>query len=169
MTDLSNILVSKPLGIGSEINHIPNHFGVYKPCVYARINKKSYALGGITEKAKVLKFSDGWVVYEQDKGTAFVFLENGSIYIHDLEDERVIVFNGSLIFHSDAGLSLFSESGETTCVFNEFNQYFLDINLSEINKGIVTFTRGDSSIMLLSISDIASQIGKPSFTDLFNE
>jgi len=138
---------------------IPNHFGEESPCKIVEIRGKIFVLGGLSENAKTKRFSFGWVAYEPEKGTAFVFLDSGEIYRHDSEDEAFGIIGANAVFYSDAGLSVFSEIGEVLCVFNDFNQYFIDIDFTEILDGTVSFTLGDMRTKRYTINEIVDEIG----------
>ena len=106
------------------------------------------------------------MVYEHNKGTAFVLLEDGRVFRHDLEDESVGVFEGTLVFYSDAGLSVFCKEGEISCIFNDLGEYIIDISFDDIGEVGIRFTLGDSRELVLSVSDIVERIGNKTSENL---
>ncbi len=158
---LKDIQTSEPLFGEAKITKIPNQFGEWRPCINVTVFGKTYNLGGISADADVVDFSKGNAVcvYESHRGTAFVIFRRGMIYVRDVEDEKIAVVEDNLLFYSDAGISSFSNTGEFQCLFNDFNQYFIDIDTSAVREGFVGFTMGNGSIRKLSVQDIVSQIG----------
>ena len=74
---------------------------------------------------------------------------------------------GRAVFASDAGLTIFGASGEIQFIFNDLNSYFINIDLNKLGKQIVTFTRGDSTKVTLSINELIERSGKNKGADFF--
>lgn len=147
----------------------PNHFGETEPWKKVCFNGNAYYLGGISSEAKIEPFLFGVTVYEFQRGSAFILYNDGRVFRHDLEDEKICTAGGALIFFSDAGMSMFVEGGELTCSFNDLNLYFTLVDFSLLERKKVSFYLPDERAVSMDVREIFETIGQLDLTYLVGD